>query len=111
MNAAAWRHRVAKERAAAEGQQGEEEDTQPVEWETELLAALLTSIAQEEDADVGHRLLVASALLIYLAPDFDGSVKPLLEVLDARDTFTTAGKRWGNKDARKLAEEVASKLC
>lgn len=59
----------------------------------------------------GHRLLVASALLIYLSPGYESSVKPLLEVLSASTTLQDAGKRWGKKDVRKLADEVATKLC
>lgn len=132
VNAAAWRHRLAKESGQA-AQEGPEP-----EWEVELLSALLESIGREADPDVGespecyglcrtvtqrlavrrrceltpgHRLLVASALLIYLSPGYEGNVAPLLEVLGARATLQDAGKRWGKADARKLADEVSTKLC
>ncbi|KAL1405966.1 hypothetical protein Q8F55_007648 [Vanrija albida] len=111
VNAAAWRHRLAKERAAAEGVSGEDDDGIEAEWEVEGVSALLEAIGREEDADVGHRLLVATALLLYLAPSFVDSLQPLLEVLGAKETVEAAGKRWGKKDVRKLADEVATKLC
>jgi hypothetical protein len=38
-------------------------------------------------------------------------VQPLLQVLGAQTTIEEAGKRWGNKDVRKLADEVAGKMC
>jgi hypothetical protein len=60
---------------------------------------------------IGHRLLAATALLMYLSPAYAGTLHPLLQVLEARTTLQEAGKRWGNKDARKLADEVAAKLC
>ncbi|BEJ11187.1 hypothetical protein CspHIS471_0106090 [Cutaneotrichosporon sp. HIS471] len=105
VNAAAWRHRAAKESGQA-AQEGPEP-----EWEVELLSALLESIGREADPDVGHRLLVASALLIYLSPGYEDTVAPLLEVLGARTTLLDAGKRWAKADVRKLADEVATKLC
>ncbi|TXT11679.1 uncharacterized protein COLE_02089 [Cutaneotrichosporon oleaginosum] len=105
VNAAAWRHRVAKEMGQA-AQEGPEP-----EWGVELLSALLESIGREADPEVGHRLLVASALLIYLSPGYEDSVAPLLEVLGVRATLQDAGKRWGKPDVRKLADEVATKLC
>ncbi|BEI80111.1 hypothetical protein CcaverHIS002_0106400 [Cutaneotrichosporon cavernicola] len=105
VNAAAWRHRVAKESGQA-AQEGPEP-----EWAVELLSALLESIGREADPDVGHRLLVASALLIYLSPAYEDTVAPLLEVLGARTTLLNAGKRWAKADVRRLADEVATKLC
>lgn len=121
VNAAVWRHRVAKARAEAGG--SDDEDGLEVDWEVELLTALLEGIGRESDADVGelndasrtyttgYRLLAASALLIYLSPSYESSVKPLLEVLGAKGTIEEAGKRWAKKDVRKLADEVALKLC
>lgn len=54
VNAAAWRHRVGKERARAEGVAGEDDFGEEVEWEAELLRALLEGIGREQDADVGE---------------------------------------------------------
>lgn len=54
VNAAAWRHRLAKERAAAEGVSGEDDDGIEAEWEVEGVSALLEAIGREEDADVGE---------------------------------------------------------
>lgn len=105
VNAAIWRHRVSKENKS------EDEDAVHGDWEVELLSALLEGIGREADAEVGHRLLVAAAQLIYLSPDFESGVKPLLEVLDAKTVIEAAGKRWGKPDVRKLAIEVATKLC
>lgn len=111
VNAAGWRHRVSKERARLEGESGEDDFGNEADWEVELLSALLEGIGREQDPDVGHRLLAATALIIYLSPGYDATVKPLLEVLDAQATLYGAGKRWGKPDVRKLADEVASKLC
>jgi hypothetical protein len=52
VNAAGWRHRIAKARAAAGG--ADDEDGLEVEWELELLTALLEGIGREGDADVGE---------------------------------------------------------
>lgn len=57
VNAAAWRHRVAKEAASAEGVSGEDDGVE-ADWEVELLSALLESIGREADADVGESRLM-----------------------------------------------------
>jgi hypothetical protein len=52
VNAAAWRHRVAKACEAAGG--ASDEDGLEAEWEVELLTALLEGIGREADPDVGE---------------------------------------------------------
>lgn len=106
VNAAAWRHRVRE----ATPQTPDTPEIGGEDWETELLSALIEAIAREEDADTGHRLLVAAALVMYLNPGWDEGIQPLLEVLGARDTIDKAARRWANKDIRKLADEITLKM-
>lgn len=106
VNAAAWRHRVDKGLEA----KGSDDRTPEQEWEVELLSALLEAIGREEDADVGHRELVAAALIMYLNPGWEDSVQPLLEVLGAKETIEKAARRWAKKDVRKLADELTGKV-
>ncbi|KAG6904808.1 hypothetical protein DXG01_007028 [Tephrocybe rancida] len=65
-----------------------------------------------------HRLTASLAFLLRLSPAYESQVSPLLEVLQARDVLKRklAKGRCGEegvtkKDARKLVEEVAMKLC
>lgn len=106
VNAAAWRHRVRE----ATPQTPDAPEVGGEDWETELLSALIEAIAREEDADTGHRLLVAAALVMYLNPGWEEGIQPLLEVLGARDTIHKAARRWGKKDIRKLADEITLKM-
>ncbi|KAL7418862.1 hypothetical protein Q5752_006546 [Cryptotrichosporon argae] len=109
VNVAAWRHRVGKGRAKGEGIEGEDEGQEAAEWEVEVLSAVLEGIAREEDEDVAHRLLVALALLVYLSPGYESALKPMLDVLSARETIVRKSRGW-KRDVRKLADEVAAKL-
>ncbi|WWC85963.1 uncharacterized protein L201_000833 [Kwoniella dendrophila CBS 6074] len=100
VNSGAWRQRNRKD-----------EHTQNVNWETELVSALIESIARESDEDVSHRLLAALAMIIYLSPIYESDTKPLLEVLGAKDTLYSKSKSWKKKEIKKLGEEIAGKLC
>lgn len=103
-NMAAYRHRAAKERNVGP----EELET---EWDVELCSALLEGISREEDEDVAHRLLAALALLLYLSPGYEGTLQPLLEVMGSKDTLQQRSKVYKKKEVKKLAEEIAAKMC
>lgn len=106
VNAAAWRHRVRE----TTSQTPDAPEVGGEDWETELLSALIEAIGREDDADTGHRLLVAAALVMYLNPGWEDGIKPLLDVLGAKGTIDKAARRWGNKDVRKLADEITLKM-
>ncbi|WVR03495.1 hypothetical protein IAU60_000486 [Kwoniella sp. DSM 27419] len=99
VNAGAWRQRT---RGDLTGE---------VEWEVELVSALVEGLDRETDEDVAHRLLAALGLIVYLSPKYEEDVKPLLEVLGAKAIIQGKAKGWKKKDVKKLGEEIASKLC
>lgn len=47
---------------------------------------------------------------MFSAPGYDGSLKPLLEVLDARGTIRAKIKGFKKKEVKKLGEELV-KVC
>jgi hypothetical protein len=59
---------------------------------------------------IAHRLLAALGLAVFLAPGYDESLKPLLEVLDAKKTVEGRIKLYKKKEVKKLAEDIA-KIC
>lgn len=103
-NLSAVRHRDAKERGS------QPEDGEEKEWEVELVSALVEGVGREADEDVAHRLLAALGLAIFLAPGFEESLKPLLEVLDAKGTLEGKMKTWKKPEVKKLALELM-KVC
>ena len=105
MNLASWRHRIAKEQR--KGADEMEENASVVEE----VSALVEAIGRESDEDVAHRLLAALALLAYLSPSYMSSVQPLLEVLGTKGVIEGKMKGYKKKDVKKLAEEIAGKLC
>ena len=123
INLASWRHRRAKETKTPA------EDGLEVGWEVELVSALVESIARETDEDIGeflapipvtrvelivgavHRLLAALALSLYLSPAYIESLAPLLEVLGAKSMLEKKGKVLKKKEVKRLADELAGKLC
>ncbi|ORY25189.1 PPPDE putative peptidase domain-domain-containing protein [Naematelia encephala] len=105
LNMAMWRHRVAKSLGSAP------EDADSEEWSTEIVSAVLEAIAREDDEDVAHRLLAALGLTIWLSPGYTDSVQPLLEVLSAKSTIEGKIKGWKKAEVKKLAIEIASKMC
>ncbi|KAK4688020.1 desumoylating isopeptidase 1, partial [Tremellales sp. Uapishka_1] len=108
INLGGWRHRLLAQR---EKEGGKEEDEIEAEWEVEVISALIEGIGREADEEIGYRLLVAMALLIYLSPGYHESIKPLLDVLDAKGVLEKKARVWKRKEVKKLAEEVAGKLC
>jgi hypothetical protein len=67
-----------------------------------------------------HRLTAALALFLRLSPWYDDQLKPLLEVLQVKDTLKNKlrkGNGWesdggvSKKEVRLLIAEVADKLC
>ncbi|KAG1797769.1 PPPDE putative peptidase domain-containing protein [Suillus plorans] len=108
------RLRVEKVRGNVEGDDvGENED-----WDVEMTSALLEVIEREKaNEEIVHRLTASLALLIRLSPSIEQFVS-LLEVLQARKILKDKLERGGcgdtgvvKKEARKLIEEVAEKLC
>ncbi|WRT63703.1 uncharacterized protein IL334_000626 [Kwoniella shivajii] len=99
VNAGAWRQRNKKE------------ESDDVDWETELVSALVEGVDRETDEDVSHRLLAALAMTIYLSPRYESDTKPLLEVLSAKHTIYAKSKGWKKKEVKKLGEDIAGKLC
>jgi desumoylating isopeptidase 1 len=65
-----------------------------------------------------HRLTAALALIIHLSPQYKDGIKPLLEVLQAKeillsklDSQLIGGKEITKREVKQLIQEVASKLC
>ena len=58
-----------------------------------------------------HRLLATLGLSVYLSPSWESSLQSLLEVLSAKETLESKAKTYKKKDVRKLAEEIAGKVC
>ncbi|KAG1898145.1 PPPDE putative peptidase domain-containing protein [Suillus fuscotomentosus] len=108
------RLRVEKVRGNVEGDDvGENED-----WDVEMISALLEVIEREKASEeIVHRLTASLALLIRLSPSIE-QFASLLEVLQAQKILKDKLERGGcgdtgvvKKEARKLIEEVAEKLC
>ncbi|ORX34662.1 PPPDE putative peptidase domain-domain-containing protein [Kockovaella imperatae] len=105
INIASWRLRAAKATST------QPEDRAEEGWEVELVSGLMESISRETDEDTIHRLLAALALTLYLAPGYTETLQPLVEVLGVKDAIESKAKGLKKKEVKKLAEEVASKLC
>lgn len=62
-------------------------------WETELASALLQAISNESESDETlHRLLAALFYHVHLSQYWEDSIRPLLEVLEAKDVFEKAAQ-------------------
>ncbi|KAI6041367.1 PPPDE putative peptidase domain-containing protein [Pisolithus marmoratus] len=90
----------------------EEED---LDWELEVISALLEAIGREnESEDTVHRLTASLALLLRFSP-FIGDLMPLMEVLRSRNILTGKLQKSDGGvtkvEIRKLIAEVAEKLC
>jgi len=48
---------------------------------------------------------------VYLSPAWESSLQGLLEVLGAKDTLEGKAKTYKKKEVRKLADEIAGKVC
>ncbi|WWD22420.1 hypothetical protein CI109_106911 [Kwoniella shandongensis] len=94
-----------------QGSSGGEDGKAVVDWEVEMVSALVEGIDRETDEDVAHRLLAALGLVIYLSPGYEDNVKPLLEVLGAKETIEKKARGWKKKEVKKLGDEIASKMC
>ncbi|WVQ93816.1 hypothetical protein IAU59_000894 [Kwoniella sp. CBS 9459] len=99
VNAGAWKQRT------------KGDVSHDVEWDVEVVSALVEGIGREADEDVAHRLLAALGMITYLSPRYTDDIKPLLEVLGAKDTIAAKIKGWKKKEVKKLAEEIVGKLC
>ena len=104
LNIASWRHRLAKD------QRKGADEVEESAWDVEVISALVEAVGREADEDIAHRLLAALGLLVYLSPN-SGSVQPLLDVLDAKGAIEGKMKGYQKKEVKKLAEEIAKKLC
>ena len=104
-NLATWSHRLANHQGRGP------EELHESEWEVEVISALVEAIDRETDEDVAHRLLGALGFLIYLSPGYSATIQPLLDVLGARAIIEGKVKGYKKKEVRKLAEEIATKLC
>ncbi|WVW81975.1 hypothetical protein I302_103978 [Kwoniella bestiolae CBS 10118] len=99
VNAGAWRQR------------NKGDELLDVDWEVEVVSALVEAVGREGDEDVSHRLLAALAMIIYLSPRYESDTKDLLEVLGAKDMIYSKSRGWKKKEVKKLGEEIAGKLC
>ncbi|WWD09099.1 hypothetical protein V865_007219 [Kwoniella europaea PYCC6329] len=97
--------------AGAWMQRNKGDELADVDWEVELVSAIVEAIGREDDEDVSHRLLAALAMIIYLSPKYESDTKSLLEVLGAKDTIYKKSRGWKKKEVKKLGEEIAGKLC
>jgi len=55
-------------------------------------------------------LLASLGLSLFLAPGYEGSLRPLLEVLGAKGTIEAKIKAFKKKEVKKLGEELV-KIC
>ncbi|KAI6027534.1 PUL domain-containing protein, partial [Pisolithus microcarpus] len=90
----------------------EDED---LDWELEVISALLEAIGRENASeDIVHRLTASLALLLRFSP-YTGDLIPLMEVLRSRSTLTGKLQKGDGGvtqvEIRKLVTEVAEKLC
>jgi hypothetical protein len=76
-----------------------------------MLVSLFTQSFRSFAYRIAHRLLASLALSVYLSPAWDSSLQGLLEVLRAKDTLEGKAKTYKKKEVRKLAEEIAGKVC
>ncbi|EJC97999.1 DUF862-domain-containing protein [Fomitiporia mediterranea MF3/22] len=109
--------------AARSGRRGEEEGEgeSDGEWEVEVVSAVVEALRTEVGSeDVVHRLTASLAFFLHLSPSYETQLKPLLEVLQARDVLKAklkgglggcGEKGVGKKDVRMLVSEVADELC
>lgn len=90
----------------------EDED---LDWELEVISALLEAIGRENASeDIVHRLVASLALLLRFSPHI-GDLIPLMEVLQSRSILTGKLQKGDGGvtqvEIRKLVTEVAEKLC
>ncbi|KAI6147552.1 PPPDE putative peptidase domain-containing protein [Pisolithus thermaeus] len=90
----------------------EEED---LDWELEVISALLEAIGRENASeDTVHRLTASLALVLRFSPHI-GDLIPLMEVLRSRSILTGKLQKGDGGvtqvEIRKLVTEVAEKLC
>ncbi|KAI5122453.1 hypothetical protein M0805_008764 [Coniferiporia weirii] len=106
------------------GKRGEDivgEEQSEGDWEVEMVSALVEALRTETTSeDVVHRLAAALAFFLHLSPFYEAQLKPLLEVLQARDVLGAklsggpegcGEKGISKKEVKALVEEVAEKLC
>ena len=55
-----------------------------------------------------HRLLASLGLALLLAPGYETSLRPLLEVLGAKETIGEKIKVFKKKEVKKLGEELVT---
>ncbi|KAL5482634.1 hypothetical protein ACEPAI_9228 [Sanghuangporus weigelae] len=113
--------RVDAARSGRRGEDVQDGDESEGEWEVELVSAIVEAVRNETTSeDVVHRLTASLAFLLHLSPFYDTQVKPLLEVLQAKDVLK-AKQNGGSdgcgekgvvkKEIRSLISEVAEELC
>ncbi|WVQ80342.1 hypothetical protein IAT38_002447 [Cryptococcus sp. DSM 104549] len=88
---------------------GNGEETPQVDWEVEMVSGLVEAIERETDEETLHRLLAALGHIIYLSPGYEEDVKPMLQVLEAKSKIQK--KKYAKEPVKKLANEIAEKLC
>ncbi|KAJ3516963.1 hypothetical protein NLJ89_g788 [Agrocybe chaxingu] len=91
------------------------------DWQVEMVSAVIEALHREkENEEVVHRLTAALAFFVRLSPHYETAIRPLLDVLQTKDTLKSKlikGSGWtvegglAKKDVRKLVDEVATKLC
>ncbi|KAI0345887.1 DUF862-domain-containing protein [Trametopsis cervina] len=89
------------------------------DWEVEIVSAVLEALGNEKQSEeIVHRLVACLAFLLRFSPVHETQVKPLLDVLQAKDTvkskldskgFSPEGVK--GPALRKLITEVADQLC
>ncbi|KAL5501594.1 hypothetical protein ACEPAH_8854 [Sanghuangporus vaninii] len=113
--------RVDAVRSGRRGEDVQGGDESEGEWEVELISAIVEAVRNETTSeDVVHRLTASLAFLIHLSPFYDTQVKPLLEVLQAKEVLKAKlnGGSDGcgetgvvKKEIRSLISEVSEELC
>ncbi|EIW81341.1 DUF862-domain-containing protein [Coniophora puteana RWD-64-598 SS2] len=93
-----------------------------IDWEVEIVIAVLEAIERETNMDVVHRLVASLTFLIHAWPPYvEEEVKPMLESLDAKSKLLGKLEKGGwaavgdakkakEEEVRSLVEDVA-KLC
>ncbi|KAG8860671.1 hypothetical protein FRB91_001786 [Serendipita sp. 411] len=94
------------------GQLKKEDTVDDLDWEVEILSAVVEAIGREDNEDSLHRLITCLGLLIHLSPHLE-EVRSLLEVLQVKETLQAKMNDQGTvkkEVVRKLVKEIVDEL-
>ncbi|KAG8805868.1 hypothetical protein FRC18_006446 [Serendipita sp. 400] len=94
------------------GQLKKEDTVDNLDWEVEILSAVVEAIGREDNEDSLHRLITCLGLLIHLSPHLE-EVRSLLEVLQVKETLQAKMNDQGTvkkEVVRKLVKEIVDEL-